>query len=580
MGTRYLALAGGGPGERRALVRHIEARLELACILETDTLSVLIGADAPRLLSPMADGLIIGSLFARPPDADQVREMTPALWLELQRTHGHRLIHDFWGGYVAFLPDGKDVRVIRDPSGAIPCYHVRHRGMTVIASHVRDLERLGLIAGRLNWAFLAAHLHRPGHHGQETGLVDVEELLPGHALRLGDLVAGTFAVEPIWQPWDHVSANHASPDEQSAGALEVLVDQTIGALAGQYRQVVLSLSGGLDSSIIAASLARAGAQTTCLTLATPDAEGDERSFAQAVADRFGLTVEARFYDLADIDVEKPATPHLSRPTARTFAQGSDRIRQTLAEELGAEAIFSGDGGDNVFCLMQSATPVVDRLLAEGPSRGVLATLDDMSRLTRCSMLAVARHALRKYRQRSYAWPSSARYLSPHALDLSRTIAWHPWLSPPHGMLPGKAAHVALLVRTQNYQEAYLPGQARSILPLLAQPIVEFCLSVPTWAWCADGENRSVARAAFSDRLPESIVRRRTKGGPDSFCVRIVETQKPKLPTLLLDGLLAAQGLLDIDALAASLSDPNLGGADHHRLLALADTESWAQSWSS
>lgn len=582
MSARYLALLGGSTDRRMALARHVQACLGLACILDTDAVTFLIEADAARLLAPGNGGLVIGSLFRRSPLAERVRDLTPSLWRELGRAEGRGLIRDFWGSYLALLlePDGKGVRVLRDPSGEVPCYHTRHHDITVVAGQVRDLDNAGLVSGRVNWAFVARHLHRPGHHGADTGLADVEELLPGHALVWHDLPASGTLVEQFWQPWDHVSAGHVDPSERSAELLEALVDKTIGALAGQFHHIVLNLSGGLDSSIIAAALARAGLQTTCLTLATPDGEGDERYFAQAVADRLGLALEARFYDLADVDVEKPAAPHLPRPTARTFAQGSDRMRQALAQERGAQALFSGDGGDNVFCLMQSATPVVDRLLAEGPSRGVLATLGDMSRLTRCSMVTVARRAMRKYRHRPYSWPSHARYLSPRALALSDTFAWHPWLSPPEGTLPGKAAHAALLVRAQNYPEAYLPGHAPSILPLLAQPLVEFCLSVPTWAWCAYGQNRSVARAAFADRLPASIIGRRTKGGPDSFCVRIVETQRARLGPLLLDGLLAAEGLLDTDALAASLSDPNLGGADHHRLLALADAETWARSWSS
>ena len=583
MGMRYLVLLGGATDKRMALARQVQARLGLACILETHEVVVLIEADAQRLLAPGNGGLVIGSLFRRSPLTERVRDLTPSLWRELGRAEGRGFTRNFWGSYLALLlkPDGKGVRVLRDPSGGVPCYHTRHYDMTVIASQVRDLERAGLVSGRVNWAFVARHLHRPGHHGADTGLADVEELLPGHALALSDLPAsGAHVVERLWQPWDHALAGHADPDKRLAEMLGALVDKTIGALAGQFSHVVLNLSGGLDSSIIAAALAHTGVETTCLTLATPDGEGDERYFAQAVADRLGLALEAHFYDLADVDIEKPAAPHLPRPTARTFAQGSDRMRQALAQERGAQALFSGDGGDNVFCLMQSATPVVDRLLAEGPSRGVLATLGDMSRLTRCSMVAVARRALRKYRQRPYSWPSNARYLSPRALVLSDALAWHPWLSPPEGTLPGKAAHAALLVRAQNYPEAYLPGHTPSILPLLAQPLVEFCLSVPTWAWCAHGQNRSLARAAFADRLPSSIIGRRTKGGPDSFCVRIVETQRARLRALLLDGLLAAERLLDTDALAESLSEANLGGADHHRLLAVADAETWARSWSS
>ena len=34
---------------------------------------------------------------------------------------------------------------------------------------------------------------------------------------------------------------------------------------------------------------------------------------------------------------------------------------------------AGGGGDNVFCALQSAAPVADRLLTDGPGRGFFST---------------------------------------------------------------------------------------------------------------------------------------------------------------------------------------------------------------
>lgn len=57
---------------------------------------------------------------------------------------------------------------------------------------------------------------------------------------------------------------------------------------------------------------------------------------------------------------------------------------------------------------------------------------------------------------------------------------HPWLSAPAEALPGKTVHVAFLMRAQNSLELYPRRSAPPhIAPLLSQPIVELCLSIPT-----------------------------------------------------------------------------------------------------
>src|SRR3546814_18425449 len=62
--------------------------------------------------------------------------------------------------------------------------------------------------------------------------------------------------------------------------------------------------------------------------------------------------------------------------------------------------------------------------------------------------------------------------------------------------------------------------APQITPLLSQPIVELCLSIPTWQWVRGGRDRAVARAAVADLLPALIAQRRTKGGPTGFLRRV------------------------------------------------------------
>src|SRR3546814_482815 len=121
----------------------------------------------------------------------------------------------------------------------------------------------------------------------------------------------------------------------------------------------------------------------------------------------------------------------------------------------------------------------------------------------------------------------------------------PWRCAPRRTLPGKAAHIALLARAQKSIELYPRSTAApQITPLLSQPIVELCLSIPTWQWVRGGRDRAVARAAVADLLPALIAQRRTKGGPTGFLRRVFNARADDAIRMLVDGRLIAAGVLD------------------------------------
>src|SRR3546814_19190936 len=105
------------------------------------------------------------------------------------------------------------------------------------------------------------------------------------------------------------------------------------------------------------------------------------------------------------------------------------------------------------------------------------------------------------------------------------------------------------MRAQKSLELYPRRSAPPhIAPLLSQPIVELCLSIPTWHWIADGRDRAVAHAAFSNRLPRTINVRQQKGGPAESQLSTYSTQRDCLHALLLPVYLAGAGIMTISLL--------------------------------
>ena len=93
-----------------------------------------------------------------------------------------------------------------------------------------------------------------------------------------------------------------------------------------------------------------------------------------------------------------------------------------------------------------------------------------------------------------------------------------------------------------------------------------------------GANRALARAAFTDILPETILRRSLKGGPGGFNLALYRENASVVEKLLREGRLAQAGLLD-PSLLDRAADPSWRGTERiYRLLSLGSAEAWTRWW--
>ncbi len=582
MATRFLAFATRVKDGARFLPEIVNlAHPGLSEAYASPHLRVFISHIDDSIVLPQA-GIIIGHVFERQGNQSRLSQLTPDMIARARRTGGESLSQDIWGGYVALLDldESRDLHVVRDPSGAFPCLYLQANGVTIIASDAETLLEAGLLKTTINWTAIARHFYAPDLKTAETALTGCKELLPGHRLSLtfsGDVV------KPVWSPWSFTApgawASHARMIEE----LRETIDLCVNRWASGFNNILLGVSGGLDSSVIAACLHRQDIPWTAMTMATRAAEGDERSYARQLTQHLDRPLIERFHNASDVDVTATSSGHLPRPFGLIFGQSQDHAKQTLAAEFGFDAFFTGQGGDNIFCYMQSATPLVDRLYAEGPSLGAWRTMKDIAQLTQTSLADVAMHAARRMsvRDPGYHWAGNAGLLSQDRVAELATTLRHPWLDAPAQALPGKAAHIARLLRIQSTVDSYSrKAYGPLVTPLLAQPLVELCLSIPTWAWCAGGANRSIVREAFADRLPRTLIERQSKAGPVSFAFEVIEANRRALQDLLLDGWLASENLIDRPAVEALLDARSvIRPPAHNDLMMLAEAEAWVRHWS-
>lgn len=575
MSPRYLMVVGNPAPDREVLLARVSGRTGLQPAFANDRVAVLANP-ACRCIPIGESGCILGWLFHRNGPARQLEGLSADEAAAIVSSDGNVMMTTFWGGYVAGIAGPASASVVREPSGMLPCYFANCGDFVLFASDADILVAAG-VAIDIDHEEIGRQLYRAFVPSPSTALRDIHELLPGFALRvpieMGDQ-------EPCWSPWHHVIDRGDTPD-RAAERLKRIVSHCVHAWASTRGRLLLSVSGGLDSSILAACLARAGKDTVCLTMFADDPAGDERIFARALCDHLGLQMIERPYLLEDIDITEPLAPHLPRPRDRTQANAYERVHLNVAAEIGADFFMTGNGGDNVFGYSQSAAPVADRYLTAGIGREMFRSLLDVCRQTGCSFFDALGQAWRLARgSPAHRVRPNPLFLHPHFVGgLDTTELHHPWLDAPVGALPGKAVHISSILRVQPNLEASRGYHLPVLSPLMSQPVVQSCLEIPSWDWRAGGRDRSLARRAFAADLPHALLNRRVKGTPSRFAARLLDHFRGAIRERLLGGRLAAHRIIDAVAVEQVLAgDRPVPDLERVRILEFVNAESWIEHW--
>jgi asparagine synthase (glutamine-hydrolysing) len=221
-------------------------------------------------------------------------------------------------------------------------------------------------------------------------------------------------------------------------------------------------------------------------------------------------------------------------------------------------------------------------MTAGARLGAGRTAFDVARLNEVGIAAALRGSFSKMMLRGlpHRWPSQTAFFSQVAQEHLKVAPSHPWLAPPLDELPGKIMHVAWIAAIQNHLEGFgrewmYPLRA----PLLSQPIVEHCLTIPSWFWCSEGRDRFLAREAFVDMLPPAVLNRRSKGTPTGFVMQILDENRGPIKELLLEGQLAKESIIDTARVEAFFADPDPRDvAPYMEIMGLVDAEAWLQAW--
>ncbi len=489
-----------------------------------------------------------------------------------------RLRDDAWGAYVALFADPRDglTAAFRDASGGLDAITWRRGELVAVADDTTHLPSgFAPAESGLAWDAVAAIVADAYATGHLSPLAGYDGLAPGTLRAFGPIGGADTA---IWRPAD--VARRDAP--VSPGQLRETVVAAVEGLARPHGRILVDASGGLDSSIVCAALALAGAGgrvAAAVNYHAADAAGDERRWAAEVCARHGLplaTVARDAPPLVEADFAE-LVRHVG-PALSALDVPRDRDTEARARDLGATAIFGGQGGDAVFFQLPTAQVIADLFR----SRGIRALRHPLvtawPRWLRRSVWSVLREAFAG----SPATPDGgwSALLGPRA-RAAGAVARHPWLEDLGRLPPGKRLQIRAVVGTGHHHwgRARRSRAADIVQPLLSQPVLEACLATPAWAHVEGGRDRALARAAFAGDLPVSVIDRRSKGALGSHYARRVAASLDFLRPHLLDGVLCDAGVLDRAAVEAALRPEALiWTAAGARLTRAALVESWVRYW--
>ncbi|MGH9545233.1 MAG: asparagine synthase (glutamine-hydrolyzing) [Terriglobales bacterium] len=266
---------------------------------------------------------------------------------------GEKCLAELRGMFAFAIWDAKRSRLLlgRDPMGIKPLYYCSAGQYFLFASELRTLLGTGLMPRKLDPAGLVNYLNFGSVYDPITMIQGVSALQAGHYAVWEN---GRLADALYWDLAPHgearTASRHLAGDETVREDLEndiyATLDQAVRMQTVSDVPVGLFLSGGIDSSSLAAILSRAGIRPNTFSVIFREAECSEAEYSRAVARAFAT--EHQEITLSQGDM-LDAIPYALRAMDQPTVDGLNTYliaRQTRA--AGIKVALSGLGGDEMF----------------------------------------------------------------------------------------------------------------------------------------------------------------------------------------------------------------------------------------
>lgn len=399
----------------------------------------------------------------------------------------------------------------RDRVGVKPLYYGLQNGGFYFASEAKALIAAGVRADfdhscweeLLCFRFLA---------GEKTPFAGIKRLLPGHSLLWKD---GKVTINRWWNLGERAEAVRQSVSPISVDQFRETFDDAVALRQISDVPVGIFLSGGLDSSAIAATMAQhKGKGIDSFNMRFDEPEFDEGPLAQKVARRWGLTnheFKMRSEDLL------PLLKESSWLNDEPLAHGNDPHLYHIAlyAKQQVTVLQSGEGADETLAgyvryqmlrfprALNLSGPWLRPLITGFRLNGRLNKLADFLRLgsveklvlyNACNILPYQLSALGMEPREDFPYrlaiADEARRYSPEPLRQAMYLDQHTFLC-------------SLLDRNDRMT---MGASIECRVPFLDYRLVEMAAAIPTSELFGERQGKWILRRAMRRRLPPEVLR--------------------------------------------------------------------------
>jgi asparagine synthase (glutamine-hydrolysing) len=255
---------------------------------------------------------------------------------------GPGAVDDWRGMFAAAVwdPSSEELWLVRDHWGIKPLYYRADGESLAFCSEVRGLLATGVAAPRLSRRGIEDYLRYGAVQDPVTIIDGVYALLPGHALRWS---RGKFETWPYTAP--RLAAGSEAKALEPAAVREMFEEIVRQQLIADV-PVVVFLSGGVDSSVVAAAARRASPDVHTMAVVFEESRYSEREYARRVARRLGTKHhEALLEGGAVLEKAVEAISRMDQPTVDGI---NTYVVSEAARREGFTVALSGLGGDEFF----------------------------------------------------------------------------------------------------------------------------------------------------------------------------------------------------------------------------------------
>jgi asparagine synthase (glutamine-hydrolysing) len=448
--------------------------------------------------------------------------------LHLYEEKGEACVHDLRGMFAFVLWDKRAQRlfVARDRVGIKPLYMAQLNGALWLSSELKTIiAASGMtpsIRAEAAYQFLLySHAIDPRH----TMIEQITRVLPGEYLTAD---AQGVTLTRYWTP--RLGGERGIADRSDTELLELLEEAVRLHLRSDVPVGIL-LSGGIDSSAVAALAARAGSNYTALCAGYRGNDpNDERALAHATAEALGLPhidviLDAESYE-ADFDelvryCDEPVGDPAAMPQWSLYRQ---------ARRQGFKVLLSGIGGDEIAFGYNRWNTIGQQsagLTPEQYARWIGFDLDAHQLHTAGAIDALAATPLRNAAQRANQPLYELRDQAPQGPDAMAAMLFGSYLLQNGCALTDKLS---------------MGCSVELRVPLLDHALVEAVFGLPLAKRFEPGQSKALLRRLLRGVVPDAVLDAPKRGFTppgqyaDSLATRRIEQVR--------DGYLARSGLVD------------------------------------